>query len=65
MKIMVYLHKNGENISYGELWKSIKSKERKTWTPLEKANKVVEELNNLLPNACVNQKTMYYYCEVQ
>lgn len=61
MKIIVYLKKNESVISYGELWKTIKSKERKHLTPIEKAQKVVEELNDLLPNSCLKQKTMYYY----
>lgn len=59
--LVVYLKRNGEEISYGELWKAVKSKERKKWTDLEKAKKVVEELNDLLPSACLRQKTMYYY----
>ena len=59
--LVIYLKRNQEEISYGELWKSIKSKSRKQWTAIQRANKVVEELNELLPTICLTQKTMYYF----
>lgn len=65
MKINVYLHKGEEEISYGELWKTIKSKERKDLPRLTRARMVVNELNKLLPLACKKQRVMYYYCEVE
>lgn len=65
MKINIYLHKNNEEISYGELWKTIKSKERKGLPRLTRARIVVKELNKLLPLPCKRQRVMYYYCEVE
>ena len=65
MKINVYLHKNDEEISYGELWKDIKSKKRKYLPRLTRARMVVNELNKLLPLVCRKQRTMYYYYEIE
>jgi len=59
--LVVCLKRNGEEISYGELWKTIKSKERTNLTPLEKSKLIVSELNDLLPNACLKQGTLYYF----
>ena len=59
--LVVCLKRNGEEISYGELWKTIKSKERTNLTPLEKSKLIVNELNDLLPNACLKQGTLYYF----
>lgn len=61
MKVNVYLKRNGEIVCYGELGKTIKSKERKHLTLKEKTEIVVRELNKLLPNACLEQGTMYYF----
>ena len=61
MKVTIYLHKNNEDINYGEMWKIINAKERKGLTPLERAKIVVKELNELLPTICITQKTMYYF----
>ena len=60
-KINVYLKKHNCVVCYGQLGKIIKSKERKQLTLREKTEIIVKELNDLLPTACVEQKTMYYF----
>ena len=61
MRVNVYLKRNGEIVCYGELGKTVKSKERKHLTLEQKTEIVVRELNELLPSVCVKQQTMYYF----
>ena len=67
MIVKVYLKKQNEEISYGELWRTIKKigkKKLEEMTDEEKvakAQKVVDGLNDLLPTICLKQKTMYYF----
>ena len=76
-----YLHKNGEDINYGNLTDIIpitKTRVIKVNGKLKRVEKSVEEidneneqfkerivreLNDLLPNVCIKQKTMYYYAK--
>lgn len=79
---IVYLMKNGEEISYGDLTditeglqKSkpiiVNGKKRYKKIHYEQSfyemwqhtttDKIVEELNKLLPRVCIRQKTMYYF----
>ena len=71
----VYLHKGEEEIYYGDLTKiapvkkTMVVKGERVDKPKELydkqvnrlRNRIIRELNNLLPNACIRQKTMYYY----
>lgn len=67
MIVKVYLKKQNEEISYGELWRIIKKISKKKLEKMTdeekvaKAQKVVDGLNDLLPTICLKQKTMYYF----
>ncbi|MCR4661727.1 MAG: hypothetical protein K5765_07010 [Clostridia bacterium] len=74
-KWIVWLHKDNQEISYGDLTdiihvkqtvvvNGIRVKKSKEEIENEKRSfreRIVMELNNLLPNACLRQKTMYYH----
>jgi len=57
----ICLNRNGEIIDYGKLWKVAKGKERKELPIETQAHIIVNELNDLLPNSCLKQGTMFYF----
>ena len=66
MEINIYLKKNNETISYGEMWRLFKCGKQKLkkltrMQRIRRAAKVVRELNQLLPRTVLNQNTMVYY----
>lgn len=78
---VVYLKKNNEEISYGDLTNVAKSmpkskvvngkrvtiqytKEQVEEWQHNYTDKIVEELNKLLPRVCLRQKTMYYFTKL-
>lgn len=73
----VYLHKGDQDIYYGDLTKIApikktvvidkvrikKSKEDYEREVIKFRNQIINGLNELLPTACLEQKTMYYYAK--